>query len=155
MATVAFIEELAFRPIIFKHVEELLGSWVSLVVVGLVFGLLHMGDENATPMVGISLVILGIMLSAAFMLTRRLWLAWGIHAGWNYSQECLFGMPGKATEYHWVTPQVDGPTWLTGGAFGIEGSVLAAVVGIAFAAYFLKKAVEQGQIVHPIWKRQA
>jgi hypothetical protein len=71
-----------------------------------------------------------LLLGAAYLLTRRLWLAMGIHSGWNFTQGWIFSVPvsgGKAPEGLLLTTR-HGPEWLTGGAFGLEASAVAMVV---------------------------
>lgn len=84
-------EELLFRGVLFRVVEEWLGSWVSLVVSSLVFGLVHLMNPTATLLGAIFISVeAGILLAAAYMLTRRLWMSMGFHIAWNYTQSGIF-----------------------------------------------------------------
>jgi len=152
----AFVEEVLFRLIIFKLVEELLGSWLSMAVTALLFGFAHLFNSNATLWSAIAIAIeAGILLAVAFMLTRRVWLAFGIHFGWNFLQASVFGITTSGISFDGlISPEITGPTWLTGGSFGIEASLITFVIGIVAALILLKMVIKDGQIVYPVWKRK-
>ncbi|MGB3796906.1 MAG: type II CAAX endopeptidase family protein, partial [Alteraurantiacibacter sp.] len=79
-----FFEELLIRGIILRWLEELTGTWIALVISALIFGFLHAGNDNATFFSSLAIAIeAGVLLGTAYILTRSLWLAIGLHAGWN------------------------------------------------------------------------
>jgi uncharacterized protein len=90
------------------------------------------------------------LFGAAFVLTRRIWFVWGMHAAWNFIQDGIFGMPNSGIDQFpsWINPSVNGPVWLTGGAYGIEASALSLVLSIIGALILLKWASNVKQIVH-------
>ncbi len=151
----AFMEELVFRLIIFKLTEEALGSWVALVVQAVVFGALHAGNPNATLFSSVAIMVeAGVLLAAAFMVTRRVWLIFGLHLAWNFVQSTVFGLSVSGTASHGIiAPIVSGPEWLTGGAFGVEASWPAIGLCLAVGLLFLRRAVKGGQLVPPVWRR--
>ena len=151
----SFIEELIFRLILFKLVEEFAGSWIGIIVQGLVFGFAHIGNENATIWTSLSLVISDtILFGAAYMLTRRIWLIWGMHFSWNFFQEGIFGMPNSGYQKDGlIRPIINGPEWITGGKFGIEASIISTLILFVLGLIILKKAIEKNQLVLPVWKR--
>ena len=112
----SFIEELLFRVIIFKLVEEFAGSWIALLIQGLVFGFIHISNENATLLSSLSIIISSaIFFGAAYMLTKRIWLVWGLHFSWNFFQEGIFGMPNPGYQSNGlIKPVLNGPEWKTG-----------------------------------------
>ena len=151
----ALIEELIFRLIIFKLTEELLGTWIALGIQAVLFGFAHMANENATLFTSFAVIIVGgILYTSAFMYTHRIWLPMGIHAGWNYFQSAIFGMPNSGTPYKGlIIPDVQGNEWLTGGSFGIEASYITILICLAAGIYFIVRAKNINQIVLPVWKR--
>ncbi len=151
----AFLQVLFFRLILFRLGEELLGTWLAWVGTAAVFGIAHAGNENATLWTTTALILGDILLISAFIYTRRLWLVWGMHAGWNFFQDGIFGMSnsGISSFESWITPNIDGPAWITGGAFGIEASVIALAASVSVGLIILNRAVKRGQIVRPLWKR--
>lgn len=149
-------EELLFRGVLFRIVEEWLGSWISLVVSSLVFGLVHLMNPAATLMGAIFISVeAGILLAAAYMLTRRLWMSMGFHVAWNYTQSGVFSgiVSGGDSQPGLIKPAIDGPTLLTGGTFGVESSVIAFVLCTATGVTLLIMAVRRGNIVPPFWKQ--
>ncbi|MCK4373631.1 MAG: CPBP family intramembrane metalloprotease, partial [candidate division Zixibacteria bacterium] len=152
----AFIEELVFRLIVFKLTEEVLGSWVALVVQAALFGAAHIGNPNASIFSSAAIVVeAGVLLAAAFMVTRRVWLIFGLHLAWNFVQSTVFGLSVSGTTSHGIiTPIVSGPEWLTGGAFGVEASWPAVGLCLAVGLLFLRRAVKGGQLAPPVWRRR-
>jgi membrane protease YdiL (CAAX protease family) len=152
----AFLQEFLFRGILFRNLEELLGSWLALGVIAALFGALHFGNENATLWTSTALMLSDLVLTGAYMLTRRIWLVWGIHTGWNFIQDGVFGMSnsGITSLKSWIKPVVDGPYWLTGGTFGIEASYLAILLAVAVGLIFLRRAATTGRTVRPSWMRR-
>jgi len=151
----AVFEELAFRGVLFRVVEQALGSWIALALTAAVFGLLHLVNPNATWQGAIAIVLeAGVLLCAAFMLTRRLWLVIGIHAAWNYVQGGVFGISVSGTGASgFLAGRLEGPDLLTGGRFGAEGSLVAVGLGLAVGMVFLVLAHRRGHVVRPPWSR--
>ena len=125
------IEEILFRGILLRHCEALIGTWGALAVTSLLFGAAHLTNPGASLFAAIAIAMeAGILLGAAYLLTRRLWLAVGLHAAWNFTQGWVFSVPvsgGESPLGLLITRRV-GPEWLTGGDFGLEASVVALVV---------------------------
>ena len=151
-------EELLFRGVLFRSVETWFGSWAALVVSSLVFGLTHLINPQGTLEGALFIAIeAGILLAAAFMLTRRLWMSIGFHMAWNYTQSAIFSgiVSGNDAAPGLIRSTVKGPDLLTGGSFGVESSVLALVLCTTTGIVMLVMAVRRGKIVPPIWRRSA
>ncbi|NTW50304.1 MAG: CPBP family intramembrane metalloprotease [Chlorobiales bacterium] len=148
-----YVEELLFRGIIFRISEEKLGTWVAIGIQSVLFGFMHGWNPNSTVfgLIAISLEA-GILLGAAFALTRRLWLAIGIHTAWNYVQGAIFGVPvsGYDVQGLFISKPV-GPELLTGGAFGVEASVLTLLICTTAGLLMLVKAKQKGMLIDPFW----
>lgn len=150
-----FVEEVIFRGILFRWIEEFAGSWAALVVSSALFGLAHWANPNATPFSSIAIAIeAGILLGGAYMLTRSLWLAIGIHAGWNLTQGLVFDVSVSGLEVDGVVEAgLKGSDLLTGGAFGLEASVIALVVATAAGVWLVLQAKKEGNVIAPMWRR--
>jgi membrane protease YdiL (CAAX protease family) len=156
--TSAVFEELLFRGVLFRIVEEWLGSWISLVVSSLVFGLVHLMNPEATLTGAIFISVeAGILLAAAFMLTRRLWMSMGFHFAWNFTQSGIFSgiVSGSDSAPGLIKDTIEGPALLTGGQFGLEASVIAALFCTTTGVILLIMAVRRGHVVQPFWNRPA
>jgi membrane protease YdiL (CAAX protease family) len=151
----AFLEELLFRLVLFKLTEELLGSWSALALQALLFGFSHLANENATVFTCLAIAIIGgLLYTAAYMYTRRIWFPLGLHLGWNYFQSGIFGMPNSGSAYEGLLiPQITGPAWLTGGTFGIEASYVAILLCCVTGLVLVVRAQHRGQLVPLIGKR--
>lgn len=149
-------EELLFRGVLFGSVEQWLGSWAALVVSSLVFGLTHLMNAQGTIEGALYIAVeAGILLAAAYMLTRRLWLSIGFHMAWNYTQSAIFSgiVSGTEPQQGLFRSTIHGPDWLTGGSFGVEASVLALLLCTTTGIVMLVMATKRAKIVPPVWKR--
>jgi uncharacterized protein len=145
------LEEVLIRGIVFRILEQWLGSWIALGTSAAIFGVLHLVNPGATLLDAAAIGIeAGVLLGAAFMLTRRLWLCIGIHIAWNFTQGGIFSVAvsGGASKGLLRSSMV-GPDWLTGGAFGAEASVVALGVCFAVGIALLVLAVKRGNVVPP------
>lgn len=154
----SIFEELLFRGVLYRSVETWLGSWAALVVSSLVFGLTHLINPQATLEGALFIAVeAGLLLAAAVMLTRRLWLSIGFHMAWNYTQSAIFSgaVSGNEAAPGLIRSTIKGPDLLTGGRFGVESSVLALLLCTTTGIVMLVMAVKRGRVVPPIWKRTA
>lgn len=150
------LEEVLFRGILQRHLEAVFGSWIALAITSALFGLGHIFNPDASLFAAFAIAVeAGILLGAAYMLTRRLWLAIGIHAAWNFTQGWVFSVPVSGGEVPlglFITRRT-GPDWLTGGDFGLEASVVAMVVATLAGVLMLRRALANRQVVAPMWRR--
>jgi membrane protease YdiL (CAAX protease family) len=153
--TSGFLEEIIFRGIIFRIAEEGLGTWLALLISATLFGFLHLGNPNATLAGAVAIVVeAGILLAAAYVLTRRLWLAIGVHFAWNLTQGGIFGVAVSGNPATGLLQgDLTGPAWLSGGAFGAEASVVAVVLCLGVGLYFVARAIRRNHVVQPPWRR--
>jgi uncharacterized protein len=147
------LEEVVIRGVVFRILEQWLGSWLALAISAVIFGALHLLNPGATLLNAAAISIeAGVLLAAAFMLTRRLWLCIGIHIAWNFTQGGVFSVAvsgGKSTGL--LQSRMVGPDWLTGGTFGAEASAVALVVCAAAGAVLIVLAIRRGNVVPPAW----
>ena len=150
-------EELLIRGIVFRIAEEWLGSWFALLLSALLFGLMHLPNESATLLSAAAISLeAGIMLAAAYMLTRKLWLAIGIHMAWNFAQGGIFGVATSGiAEGGILQSTMTGPPILSGGDFGAEGTIVAVVVCVSAGVTMLWLAHRKGNFLGPSWQRAA
>jgi len=148
----AFVEEILLRGVIFRITEERLGTWLALAISVILFALLHLASSGATVISTIAVGTEGgILLSAAYVLSRRLWLAIGIHFGWDFAQDAVFGV-GSAPGL--IRGDLSGPALVSGGSAGVEGSVVALMLCLGVGAYLLVRANQQGDFISPPWNHE-
>ncbi|MEO7935023.1 MAG: type II CAAX endopeptidase family protein [Dokdonella sp.] len=152
---VAAVEETLVRGVLFRMLEEGLGTWIALGISALLFGAMHAFNPgaSATGVIAIALEA-GILLGAAYALTRHLWFVFGLHAAWNFTEGGLFAAQVSGHEAEGlVNVQFEGSDLLTGGAFGPEASIVAVVVCLIASVGLMILAQRKGHIVAPFWKR--
>jgi len=152
----AFMEELLFRGILFRWLEEFAGSWVALIITSALFGAAHLMNPNATPVAAFGIAIeAGVLLGGAYMLTRSLWMPMGLHAAWNFTQGEIFDVPVSGIDEHGlVQAKLSGPALLSGGGFGLEASLFAMVIATAVGVWMVWLAVKRGEVMQPWWVRR-
>lgn len=151
----AYTEELLFRGVLLRIVEESMGTWIALLGSSALFGLMHAANPNATLFSVVAIFLeAGVLLGAAYVLTRRLWLAIGIHFAWNFTQGGIFGVNVSGTSVGGLlVSEQSGPRLLSGGAFGVEASVFAVALCLGVGIVLLVLAHRKGHVYGPPWKR--
>ncbi|WP_411100018.1 CPBP family intramembrane glutamic endopeptidase [Streptomyces sp. x-45] len=150
MAGAAATEEVVYRGVLFRIIEEHIGTYLALGLTGLVFGLSHLLNEDATLWGAVAIAIeAGFMLAAAYAATRNLWLTIGVHFGWNFAAGGIFStvVSGNGDTEGLLDTTMSGPKLLTGGDFGPEGSVYSVGFGVLLTLVFLWLAHRRGNIV--------
>ncbi|HEY2745573.1 MAG TPA: type II CAAX endopeptidase family protein [Polyangia bacterium] len=152
----AIIEETMMRAVFFRIVEESLGTWIALALSAALFGLLHAFNPGATAVSTMAIALeAGVLLAAAFIFTRRLWMAIGLHAAWNFSEGGIFGASVSGTKpYGFLRSSFDGAPLLSGGGFGPEASIVAVVVCLSAGIAFAVAAQRRGRFVRPFWAKR-
>ena len=132
-AAAALYEEVGFRGYPFQRLIEGLGEVPAVLVLSIMFALRHANNPNVTFFALFNTIAVGVLFATAYLLTRTLWLVWGIHWGWNFALGVLFGLPVSGFEISGpVRGSVRGAAWLTGGNYGVEAGAsgtLAVVAG--------------------------
>lgn len=127
---VAINEEFAFRGYWLFFMSKGLGFWPGALFLSSIFLLAHIFNpgENA---LGLSQIFaIGLLFCLTVRRTGNLWFAVGFHAAWDWAQTFFYGTPnsGRVGEGRLLDAVTRGPSWLTGGSAGPEGSVIALVV---------------------------
>ncbi len=148
---VGFNEEIMFRGYLFQSLTEGIGKIPATLVFSVVFGLAHAGNPNVSVFGVINIILAGILLSAAYLQTRSLWLPIGIHTAWNFTQGFIWGLPvsGTTPRTPLVLSMETGPDWITGGTFGPEGGAVCTFFCIlaTLAVWFFFKPVNEMRII--------
>jgi membrane protease YdiL (CAAX protease family) len=128
LVVVSVNEELAIRGYVLQNLMASMNRWLALFVSALIFTFFHLLNANISPLPLINLVLAGMVLGVYYMHRRNLWFSIGMHLTWNLFQGPVFGFEVSGLQ----TPSVIGQTLsgsdlLTGGDFGLEGSLLTTV----------------------------
>ena len=133
-------EEILFRGVLFRWIDEKWGFVAALTVSALLFGAMHYGQPGATWWSSLAIAIeAGLLLGAAYKYSGTLWLPIGIHWAWNFVQGNVFGfqVSGGDAGKSLLQATVNGPDCLTGGAFGAEASIITVILGLGLSVWYL------------------
>lgn len=145
----ALAEEVAFRGYPFQRLVEAVRSrLIAVVLVSGLFGVIHLWNPNVNVWGFLNTVLIGALLAMAYLRTGSLWLAWGVHFGWNFAMGAVFGLPVSGLDlFQTITAgYAVGPDWLTGGSYGIEASATGTVVILIGMGLLLAVVPQQAQM---------
>ena len=124
----------------------------SVIISSGVFMAMHMSNDHVTLLSFINIFLCGLLFGLIFVERGNIWMVAALHAGWNFLQNNLFGMPvsGMAQGNSvFTTTFVDGRSLINGGAFGIEGGIAVTVV-LALGIYITYRCMDRkGMLVAP------
>ena len=126
-------EEIAFRGYGFQRFADAVGPVASSLLFAAYYALVQAMVPGANrASIAVSAVV-ALVLAAAYLRTRALWLSWGLNFGWKASRALLFGLAVSGDGSHSSVVQGDpmGPFWLTGSAFGLDGTWIAFLAMVA------------------------
>lgn len=151
----AIAEEIITRGVLFRVLEEGLGTWAALLISAALFGLGHLGNNGATVWSAAAVALeAGLLFGLLFHITRSLPLCIGVHMGWNFTQGAVWGVPVSGVQdTGWLVSVRPGPVWLSGGHFGAEASVVAVALCSVVTLWLLQLALRRGSIVPPWFAR--
>jgi uncharacterized protein len=120
---------------------------LAFMVSSLLFGLLHLGNPNATWASAVNITLAGVFLGLGMVLTGSLAIPIGLHITWNFFQGNVFGfaVSGIQIGATVIATEMTGPTWLTGGDFGPEAGLLglgAMLIGSTLTLVWVRRKVK-------------
>ena len=137
---VGVVEEVVFRGILFRLITDKWNIAVGLTTSSLLFGLAHLGNPGATLWAALAIALAsGWLFGMAYAYHQTIWVPIGMHWAWNYLEGGVFGcaVSGAPLDYQpLITPRINGPDILTGGAFGPEASIICVALGIVLSTVY-------------------
>jgi membrane protease YdiL (CAAX protease family) len=127
---VALVEEVAFRGYGFQRFVQAVGPFGASLGYAVFYAILQALLPGSSRLSVAISVVFSLLLSAAYLRSRALWVSWGINFGWKASRALLFGLAISGVSSHSPVVEGDpmGPFWLTGGGFGLDGSWVTLVL---------------------------
>ncbi|HXD76957.1 MAG TPA: CPBP family intramembrane glutamic endopeptidase [Puia sp.] len=152
----ATIAEIIIIGIVFRLVEDWLGSYLALAILVVLFFILHITAPGATPFSAFAVSMhAAFLLAPAYLFSRKLWLPVAIHFAWDFAFAGVYG--AAVNQYTLDTSvfqsQILGSDLLTGGYFGPQGSVQAAGLCLVTGFIFIRLAQRRGNIKSPLGHR--
>jgi membrane protease YdiL (CAAX protease family) len=135
---VGLFEEFGFRGYLQFTLARGVGFWPAALVLSCIFGLFHRGNEGERWSGVLIAILIGLFFCLTLRRTGNLWFAIGFHAAWDWGETFFYSVPDSGTVWpgHLLSSSEQGPTWLTGGSVGPEGSLLCfAVIALVWAAF--------------------
>ncbi|MCD8310469.1 MAG: CPBP family intramembrane metalloprotease [Prevotellaceae bacterium] len=133
MLLVAVAEEVAVRGYLLgRMLEAGLPRYAALLVSSALFACMHLLNPHIGLLPLLNIFLAGCLLGVAYLYTRNLWYAIGLHLFWNWLQGPLLGyeVSGTGLGTSLFTLRLHGNDLFTGGAFGFEGSLICTVVTV-------------------------
>ena len=133
----AAAEEALFRGYLMSSLADGIGTVAAVVLTSIAFAFAHGGNPAVGPLSFANIFLAGVLLAVAVLRTGTLWLATGVHLGWNWIMAGPLDLPVSGLDAY-DAPFYDAiavaPEWLSGGAFGPEGGLAgtgAALLALA------------------------
>jgi membrane protease YdiL (CAAX protease family) len=139
----AAFEEIVFRGYLFQRSVRGIGVMPAQVIFATLFVLAHLGAPGLSGAAMIlpssTIFLAAMMLGFCYLRTGSLALPIGVHMGWNWLQESLgFSVSGRTLKGFWIPVTHDRPDWLTGGAFGLEASMVSVSVLVVTVLFLMR-----------------
>ena len=128
--------------LLFAALVQGTGVWPAVGITSLLFAFAHGNNPNVNAVALANIFLAGVMLGWAYLRTRSLWFATGVHVGWNWTMSALLDFPvsGLVRDTPLYSARELGADWWTGGPFGPEAGVAATLAVIALTAWMLRTA---------------
>ena len=124
-------EEVATRGWLLTRIAARSNLPLAIAISSSLFGFLHLGNSGVTFLSVLNIVLDGVLAGLLLVYTDSIWLVVAQHGTWNYVQGNLLGFQVSGTGADasiFSFTMGAGPDWLTGGAFGAEGSIITTLV---------------------------
>ncbi|MGQ7661597.1 lysostaphin resistance A-like protein [Streptococcus suis] len=123
-------EELLTRGWMFSSLAAKYNIPVGILISSLFFSFLHLGNDGLSLIPLLDLTLFAILACLVMLKTGNIWVISGIHAAWNCFQGNVFAFPVSGTQagQAFIAVETSGPDWLSGGAFGVEGSIISLLI---------------------------
>ena len=133
MVLVAVAEEFMFRGYILANLVESVNKYAALFISAVLFMLAHATNPGVSWLALVNIFLAGLILGVNYIYTGNLWYAIFFHFMWNYLQGPILGYKVSGLSFQSLIQQeMNGSELVTGGSFGLEGSIIATVFLILF-----------------------
>ena len=135
---VGLLEEFSLRGYLLHTFASGIGFWPAAIITSALFLAGHLGNSGETILGLSDVFIIGVFLCFTLWRSGDLWFAVGLHAVWDWGLTYLYSVPNSGTTAvgHLLNIHTQGPTWLSGGSAGPEGSVLNLITDVLYFFIF-------------------
>lgn len=152
----AMFEELFNRGYLFQTFMEGTRPWIATVVISLTFVAGHASNPGFAWNNAVFFFIHSVLYCILYLLTRSIWVPIGFHFSWNWIQGSIFGLTVSGVEVQdsLFICRTDGPVLVTGGTFGVEGSLISTMVSVIVIILLLRsKWLKPDTLRTELWNR--
>ena len=154
--TVFFVllQDFVYFLILFRITEKYLGTYLTILICGLIFGFKHCLFPNYTIISGIIIFLdVTFIFSALFLRSRSLWEIFGFHLVYNFIQNIILGNPSIAGIQSVLKLSISGPYIFTGNQSGFETSIISVIFCVGVGGYLLNVTKNHGLFMKPYWMK--
>lgn len=150
----ALIEEILFRAILYRILENWIGTYIALIILSILFELPHIFNDNVTALSVILGLLFGFAHGIMYTYTKRIWLPFAFHLGWNFAQP-FYGsnLSGLEDVGSILIAEFNGPELITGSIYGIEDSILSIFLLLIICIIFLRLSIKKNKIVKTSYQK--
>ena len=144
-------EEVATRGWLLTRIASRANLPLAIAISSSLFGFLHLGNAGVTFLSVLNIILDGFLAGLLFIYTDSIWLVVAQHGTWNYVQGNLLGFQVSGTGADasiFSFTMGSGPDWLTGGAFGAEGSIITTLVLLVSLVIVYRLGERREKVVH-------
>ncbi|MCZ8353383.1 MAG: CPBP family intramembrane metalloprotease [Cyclobacteriaceae bacterium] len=147
LVVAALIEDLFTRGLVLRELENWLGTNIAIVVIMLI-ETYHIFNPNTTLFSFFVSLGWGFTMSMLFVYTKRVWLPFFFHLGWNFAQP-FYGsnLTGLNDMGRIIISKFEGPILFTGGGVGIEDSIITVLILFAIGVFLYYRSIKEGKII--------
>jgi uncharacterized protein len=144
----ALWEEFVFRGILYRILEEWMGTLWALGISSVIFGVLHLQNDDPNLVSVLSAISGGLLMSILFAYRKNIWLPAFFHFSWNFTQ-LIWGsnLSGNNEIEQFIIAKFNGPAILTGGTIGIENSIFVFIICTGLFVFFLRRSLIDGSFM--------
>lgn len=127
----AINEEALFRGFLLQTMTRAHLAWGGVILTSFLFASAHFLNPNFVFLSWLNTFLAGVWFAVAYLKTRSLWFPITLHFAWNWFQGAILGINVSGIKELTAAPVLQavdqGPTWLTGGHYGLEGGFACTV----------------------------
>ncbi|WP_421800543.1 CPBP family intramembrane glutamic endopeptidase [Haliscomenobacter sp.] len=147
LVVAALIEDLFTRGLVLRELENWLGTNIAILIIMLI-ETYHIFNPNTTLFSFFTSLCWGFTMSMFFVYTKRVWLPFFFHLGWNFAQPFygsnLTGLDDMGKIIH---SKFEGPVLFTGGGVGIEDSIITVFILFSIGLFLYYRSHKEGKII--------
>lgn len=137
-----FEEEFLLRAILMNQMAAKGKISLAILANSLIFSIFHLGNAGFSPMGFVNIFLVGLVFSIIFYLNGSIYTSAAAHSFWNMTMANIYGITvsgNSPTGVNLFNTKLTGPRIISGGSFGIEGSIVTSLVLLVVLIILIRK----------------